>query len=183
MNTKVSDLDDAIDPKLFWKAMGVRAAGVSIVAAEHGVGPRGFLALSPTHLCADPPTMMVSVDRTTDALSTIIAARRFSINYVGYDQHHQLAPFLPKSGVSGAERFKASHWSTGKSGAPILSASAGHIECVLEEEIYRHGTAILLGRVVAFEGGAGTTPMVSHGNKYLALYDPSSVGPGSAGHY
>src|SRR5690606_9880227 len=45
----------------FWKAVGVRAVGAAIVTAEAADGPRGFLALSATHLCASPPTMMVSI--------------------------------------------------------------------------------------------------------------------------
>ena len=53
-----------------------------IVTARSAGGPAGLLGLSATHLCADPPTMLVSVDKRTSALATILEAGHFAINYL-----------------------------------------------------------------------------------------------------
>jgi len=58
-----------IEIKDFWRAIGERAIGAAVVTAADIHGPAGFLALSATHLCADPPMMMVSIDKRTSALS------------------------------------------------------------------------------------------------------------------
>jgi len=64
-----------IDAKLFWRALGQRAIGSTIVTARSEEGPAGFLGLSASHVSADPPVMLVSVDRRTSALATVLAAR------------------------------------------------------------------------------------------------------------
>ena len=56
-----------------------------MVAACGTDGPAGLLGLSATHLCADPPTMLVSIDKHTSALKTILEAGHFSINYLPDD--------------------------------------------------------------------------------------------------
>ncbi|MFT5180492.1 MAG: flavin reductase (DIM6/NTAB) family NADH-FMN oxidoreductase RutF, partial [Alphaproteobacteria bacterium] len=45
-----------IDPGSFWRAIGQRATGMTIVTAHGSDGPAGLLALSATHVAADPPT-------------------------------------------------------------------------------------------------------------------------------
>src|SRR5262245_56221659 len=50
-----------IDAKTFWRTLGERAIGATIVTAQGADGPAGFLGLSATHVCADPPSMLVSI--------------------------------------------------------------------------------------------------------------------------
>jgi flavin reductase (DIM6/NTAB) family NADH-FMN oxidoreductase RutF len=64
-----------IDPRAFWRLIGNRAVGSTVVTARSDAGPAGFLGLSATHLCANPPLMLVSIDKRTTALQTILAAR------------------------------------------------------------------------------------------------------------
>ena len=52
-----------IDPKTFWRTLGERATGMTIVTTDSDNGPAGFLGLSAAHVTADPPTMLVSVVR------------------------------------------------------------------------------------------------------------------------
>src|SRR6188508_3256125 len=75
----------AIDAKMFWRALGERAVGATIVTAQGADGPAGFLGLSATHICADPPSMLVSIDNKTAALGAVLHARHFAINYLGRD--------------------------------------------------------------------------------------------------
>src|ERR1700749_4515642 len=99
------DLPATIDIKQFWQAIGQRATGSTIVTARFEAEPAGLLGLSATHLCADPPTMMVSVDKKTSALPTILRARHFAINYLSSAQR-ELADILGgKSDVKVAARF------------------------------------------------------------------------------
>src|SRR5229473_1559748 len=74
--------DPIIDPRAFWRAIGNRATGSTVVTARSDEGPAGFLGLSATHLCAKPPLMLVSIDKRTAALQTILAARHFALNFL-----------------------------------------------------------------------------------------------------
>ncbi len=156
-----------IDIKTFWQAVGLRAVGTAIVTAEAGDGPRGFMALSATHLCADPPMLMVSVDKKTSALETILEAGHFAINYLNADQAEVGAPFGGRSELKGAERFTTAKWGRLTTGAPALENAAGVLDCKLEETIERFGTVIVIGRLVDFASAPDVRPLVSYKGKYL----------------
>lgn len=47
----------AIDAKTFWRTLGMRPVGVAAITSQGPDGPAGFLALSVTHVTADPPSL------------------------------------------------------------------------------------------------------------------------------
>jgi len=165
--TDVAAPERVIDIRTFWQAVGLRAVGTAIVTAEAGDGPRGFLALSATHLCAEPPMMMVSVDKKTSALETILAAGHFAINYLSTDQAELAGPFGGKGDLKGADRFQLGNWTKLATGAPVLVGASGVIDCKVEETIERFGTLIVIGRLMDFTATEGATPMVSYKGKTL----------------
>jgi flavin reductase (DIM6/NTAB) family NADH-FMN oxidoreductase RutF len=71
-----------IDAKTFWRALGARATGVVVATARGPDGPAGFLALSATHVTADPPTMLVSIDKRTAALNAVRHGNHFALNFL-----------------------------------------------------------------------------------------------------
>lgn len=165
--TDTMTAERVIDVRTFWQAVGLRAVGTAIVTAEGDDGPRGFLALSATHLCADPPMMMISVDKKTSAVSAILEGGHFAINYLADDQADLVGPFGGKGDLKGADRFTLGTWSTLATGAPVLDGASGVIDCQVEETIERHGTLIVLGRVRDFAATDGKAPMVSYKGKTL----------------
>ncbi len=100
----------AIDVKTFWRVLGERATGATIVTAQGADGPAGFLGLSATHVCADPPTMLVSIDSKTSALAAVLHARHFAINYLGRDARAIADTFAGKTAAKGAARFEPGRW-------------------------------------------------------------------------
>ena len=102
----------AIDVKSFWRALGERAVGATIVTAQGADGPAGFLGLSATHICADPPSMLVSIDNKTAALGAVLHARHFAINYLGRDARALADMFGGKSATKGSARFESGRWGT-----------------------------------------------------------------------
>ena len=156
-----------IDVRTFWQAVGLRAVGTAIVTAEASDGPRGFLALSATHLCADPPMLMVSVDKKTSAFETMVQGGHFAINYLSSDQADFAGPFGGKGDLKGADRFQLGSWTKLATGAPILKGAVGAIDCKIEEIIERFGTAIVIGRVMDFSSTSDVTPLISYKGKTL----------------
>jgi len=157
-----------VDMKQFWQAIGQRATGSTIVTARSASGPAGLLGLSATHLCADPPTMMVSVDKRTSALPTILEARHFAINYLSSAQRELAEIFGGKSDLKGSDRFGTVSWSSLSTGAPTLADAVGVIDCELVETIERYNVAIVLGRVVATSSNPGAAPLVHFRGGYLS---------------
>ena len=149
-----------IEPKAFWRAIGNRATGSTVVTAASDRGPAGFLGLSATHVCADPPLMLVSIDRRTSALETVLAARHFALNFLPRGANALADMFGGKGAQKGAARFDPGRWTTLATGAPILRDAVGAIDCTLEEAIERHGIVIVIGRVVDILEGEGRVPLV-----------------------
>ena len=157
-----------IDAKRFWESIGQRATGSTVVAARSASGPAGLLGLSATHLCAEPPTMLVSVDKRTSALTTILEARHFALSYLGRDARELVDIFGGKTALKGASRFDTRSWTTLATGAPVLVGAVGAVDCELAEAIERHGVMILLGRVVATCTDPQIAPLVHFRGGFLS---------------
>jgi flavin reductase (DIM6/NTAB) family NADH-FMN oxidoreductase RutF len=156
-----------MDAKQFWQAVGQRATGSTIVTARGSAGPAGLLGLSATHVTADPPTMLVSVDKRTSALNAILEARHFAINYLPDDAVELADAFAGKTSAKGADRFDAKSWITLATGAPILRGAVGAIDCELVETIERDGVVILLGMVVATSSNPDARPLIHFRGGFL----------------
>jgi flavin reductase (DIM6/NTAB) family NADH-FMN oxidoreductase RutF len=156
-----------IDAKLFWRVLGQRAIGSTIVTARSEEGPAGFLGLSASHVCADPPLILASIDKRTSALATVVAARHFAVNFLPRDANAISDTFGGKGELKGAQRFEIGSWKTLTTGAPVLESALGAMDCRLEETIERHGICIVLGRVVDVMIGAGASPLVHFRGGYL----------------
>jgi flavin reductase (DIM6/NTAB) family NADH-FMN oxidoreductase RutF len=149
-----------IDVKTFWQALGVRASAVAVVTAQGAEGPSGFLALSATHLAADPPMLMVSIARKTNTLAAVLHARHFAINYLPRGEETLADTFGGRGSVRGAERFAPGRWTKLTTGAPILDNAIGALDCALEDTVERFGTIIAIGRLVDFSGRADGEPLL-----------------------
>jgi flavin reductase (DIM6/NTAB) family NADH-FMN oxidoreductase RutF len=137
-----------IDATTFWRALGTRATGVVVATARGPDGPAGFLALSATHVTADPPTMLVSIDKRTAALNAVLHAKHFALNLLPRGDQALAEMFGGRGETRGAARFAPERWGTLATGAPVLDNAVGAIDCVLEETIERSGVVMVIGRVV-----------------------------------
>lgn len=156
-----------IDQRTFWRAIGNRASGSTVVTARSGDGPAGFLGLSAAHVSADPPLVLVSIDKRTSALQTVLAARHFALNFLPREAVDIADMFGGKGSKKGVERFEAGRWGTLRTGAPVLVDAVGAIDCQLEETIERHGAVIAIGRVVAVLDGVDKAPLIHFHGDYL----------------
>jgi len=150
-----------IDPKTFWRTLGERATGMTIVTTDSDNGPAGFLGLSAAHVTADPPTMLVSVDQKTSALAGILSRRHFAVNFLPADAEKVADAFSGKSGLSGAARFAEGEWGTLTTGAPVYLRALGVFDCAVEDVIQRGSISIVIGKVVdAVASSSGGDPLI-----------------------
>lgn len=150
-----------IDSKTFWRAIGCRAVGAAVVTARDAEGPAGFLALSATHLSADPPRLMASIDQRTSALRAVRNGRHFAINYLRRGQDEMAQMFGGKGELKGADRFQPGLWAALVTGAPTLIDAVGVLDCALEEIIERETASIVIGRLVGHAASADAAPLIS----------------------
>jgi len=144
-----------IDQGAFWRVLGSRAIGMTLVTSGRGANRAGLIALSAAHVSAAPPTLLVSVDQSTSALAVIRDSGAFAVNFLASVDRPVHDRFHPKSGIKGAERFEDAYWGEMKTGAPVLNDAIGAFDCELLEIIERDTIAICLGRAVAARAGDG----------------------------
>ena len=157
----------AIDAKRFWRVLGERAIGVTVVTATGAAGPVGFLALSAAHVSADPPTMLVSIDRRTSAIATVLESRHFAVNILAREHETLSEAFGGKSAEKHAQRFVPADWTTLRTGAPVLRAALGAFDCALEQVVEGEGVVVAFGRVVDTLVRGDGQPLIYFRGKYL----------------
>ncbi|CAH1655195.1 FMN reductase (NADH) NtaB [Hyphomicrobiales bacterium] len=172
-----------IDAGKFWRCLGERAISATIVTVAGKDGPSGFLGLSATHVSADPPTMVVSIDKRTSALADVLSNRHFAVNFLPGEAETTAEAFGCKTALKGADRFRVGEWGTLTTGAPILASALGAFDCEVEDTIDRGGVVIVIDRVVdAISKGTGDPLIFSAERAFLpsseAAASPNNLGPG-----
>ncbi len=150
MTVSLPDLAvEDVSAKTFKSALRHLSGGVAVIATGSGADRGGLTATSASALSAEPPTVVVCVNKTASALPTLLRERSFSINILSGDQQVIAERFSGKDGIKGAQRFEGSDWAPLATGAPVLVGALAALDCELEEVIERHSHAILIGRVKA----------------------------------
>jgi flavin reductase (DIM6/NTAB) family NADH-FMN oxidoreductase RutF len=149
-----------IDAKTFWRCLAERAIGATVVTVDGRDGPAGFLGLSATHVSAEPPTLLVSIDRRTSACAEVIKQGRFAVNFLPADAQAIADAFGGRSGIKGADRFALGEWTTLETGAPVLRTALAAFDCQVSEVIDREQVAIVLGLVVAAASRGEGEPLI-----------------------
>lgn len=159
----------SIGVKEFWRVLGERAVGATIVTASDANGRAGLLALSVAHVSADPPIVLVSVDHRTSARNTIREAGHFAVNILADSSLETAQRFGGAGPLKGADRFEDGRWSQLTTGAPIFLDALAALDCLVEECVERPTTAIFLGRVVASMSKGEGRPLVYFRGAYTSL--------------
>ncbi len=133
----------------FREAMRHLAGGVAIITAGRDDGRAGMTATAVTALSAEPPTLLVCINRSASLRPALDRSGHFAVNLLG-DRHQGLADrFAGRHGVAGHERFARGRWSTLATGAPVLADALAAFDCAIDEIIERRTHAIVIGRVEA----------------------------------
>ncbi len=137
----------------FKSAMRRLANGVSLVT--HGVGDArvGMTATSVSSLSAEPPTLIVCVNRSASLYASLNPGAAFGVSVLAAGQSEYADRFAGRSGLAGAARFEEGRWRRLPSGVSALADAAAIFECEVEDLVERHTHAIVIGRVRAAYSG------------------------------
>lgn len=167
-----------IEAGAFKSAMRDVAGAVSIITAAHRGQRAGLTATSLTALSADPPTVIVCVNRSASAWPTIEAAGHFAINVLAAGQQDVADRFAGRGGVKGEARFDGGGWGPLVTGAPTLDTALAVLDCRTEEAIERHSHTILIGRIKAIRHGHAGSALLYWRGLYGALDQELQNGAG-----
>lgn len=125
---------------------------VAIIATNHEGQRSGLSATAWCSLSADPPTMLVCVNRSASAHDAIAATKRFSINQLAAVHDETVAIFSAQRGLSGDARFLEGEWDEGKLGTPLLRTAVTAYECAVVGHLEYQTHSVFIGQVVQVLG-------------------------------
>ena len=155
------------DPRTLRDALGCFATGVTVVTARTADGaPIGLTANSFTSVSLDPPLLLVCIANSAGSAQALREAETFAVNVLQIGQQPVSNTFAGKS----EDRFAATDWSEGETGAPVLAGSLGSFEC-RRHAVHEGGDHfILVGEVVCARFEPRRDPLLYFRGKYRRLH-------------
>jgi flavin reductase (DIM6/NTAB) family NADH-FMN oxidoreductase RutF len=138
-----------VDRETFVEIMASYPSGVAIVTTVDADGtPRGLTTTAVSSVSAEPPLLLVCVDRMSRTLPALRAGR-FVVNFLREGRAELARLFASKRD----DKFEHVAWRRSASGMPILEDDAlAWAECVTVHELTPGDHFVLLGQI---EEGAG----------------------------
>jgi flavin reductase (DIM6/NTAB) family NADH-FMN oxidoreductase RutF len=134
-----------VDKATFFAIMGAFPTGVTIVTTMDPDGtPRGLTSNAVCSVSAEPPLLLVCVDKRSNTLPGLRATRRFVVNYLHAGRDELANLFASKT----PDKFENVNWRPAENGMPLLhSDTLAHAECTTVQEIDAGDHIVLLGQV------------------------------------
>jgi flavin reductase (DIM6/NTAB) family NADH-FMN oxidoreductase RutF len=150
------------DDRRFRDVFGHFATGVTIITAMDDDEPVGMAANSFTSLSLDPPLVLFCVAHSSSTWPRIESAGMFAVNILG-EGHEELCRLFAQKG---ADRFSATPWRQGVSGAPVLEEAIAYIDCRFEAEHPGGDHKIIVGRVLDVDVREDARPLLFYRGGY-----------------
>ncbi len=153
--------------------MGAFPKGVTIVSTLDNTGnPKGLTSNDIASVSAEPPMMLICVNKASNTLPALRSTRRWAVNFLAGrgELSNQFASKL-------IDKFTDVSWQPGKLGMPILYAdSIAYAECTTEREIDAGDHVIFLSRAEEGESLApNKTPLTHFRRTYAEWSDAFST--------
>ncbi len=127
--------------------MALLSAAVNIITTD-GIGGRaGFTATAVCSVTAQPPTLLVCLNRTSSAYKAVRANGVLCVNIL--KSHHEDIGRLFGGKTPIEERFAAGRWSALSTGAPALDDGLVSFDCKISDVASAGTHEILICEIVA----------------------------------
>jgi flavin reductase (DIM6/NTAB) family NADH-FMN oxidoreductase RutF len=124
------------------------SAGVCLITTQDSFGKRsGLTATAVCSVSAEPPTLLVCVNRKNASYAAIKEAGVFAVNVLAFDDKHLADRFA--SPIAPEEKFGEGLWQTLKTTAPVLESALVGFDCRVSLAIEAGTHDILMGEIQA----------------------------------
>jgi flavin reductase (DIM6/NTAB) family NADH-FMN oxidoreductase RutF/DNA-binding IclR family transcriptional regulator len=156
----------SFDKRQLRSVLGTFTTGVTIVTTRtadgktHGVTANSFSSVS-----LDPPLVLWCQALTSKSYSSFIESEHFVVNILADDQIEVSNHFAK----SREDKFAGIDHQEGLGGAPVISGSAAHLECVKVAAYPAGDHVVFIGRVERV-GQSSRRPLAFGGGRYMSTY-------------
>jgi 3-hydroxy-9,10-secoandrosta-1,3,5(10)-triene-9,17-dione monooxygenase reductase component len=157
-----------MDRRTYLDIVGTLPTGVTVVTTlDHAGRPHGMTVSAVCSVSADPPILLICIDRRSRTLRLIRDAGSFAVNFLRGDR----AAIGQRFGSPDPDRFSGVNWQPASAnGVPVLVDDAlSHAACRTLQEIEAGDHLILIGLV---ESGSPPPPLSRPLTYFRRQYGP-----------
>lgn len=127
--------------------------GVTVVTSLREGEPRGLTVSAFASVSADPPMVLICINREARSYLYISSSKVFCVNILAGDQRHLAERF---SGKLRERQFEGVEYEAGVTGAPVLRGTVAHLDCEVLDEHHAGSHSIFIGRVLSAQSRVGS---------------------------
>jgi flavin reductase (DIM6/NTAB) family NADH-FMN oxidoreductase RutF len=150
------------------QAMGQHAASVCVITTAIGNERYGLTATAVCSVSAQPPRLLVCVNRSSFTHAKIVEAGAFCVNVLSETQDIVAKAFAGMLGAS-VDRFGVAQWTSLRTGAPALVGAAAVFDCVVGESLEQFTHTVFFGDVVGVSHRIGQETLLYGSRKFRQL--------------
>lgn len=163
--------DIPIGAAAFKQAMRSLVSGVTVIATQDRMGACvGLTATAVTSLSADPPSLLVCVNRASTMAPALVRGTMFSVNVLAADQADVAEAFGGQRGLRGTGKFAYGHWYRSGPGTPLLAGSVVAFECIVSDSTDFATHRVVMGTVLDVHvERAGAAALAYRDGRYVSV--------------
>ena len=159
-----------MNPDHFKLGMRRLAAGVSLITTVNNGTRHGLVATAVSSVTADPPTLLVCINKNASAHNHVTEAGLLCVNILA-DEHEPIAGRFSSS-VDREKRFEHGEWREIVTGAPALVNSLVSFDCEVRQIVDYQSHSIFLAEIVGVELWSETySPLLYIDGRYRQLQE------------
>lgn len=138
-----------MSPDTFRAAMRAIVGNCAILTVGEGAEANGLVVTSAVSLSAEPPMLLVCINRSSSAHPLLTRYPFFGLSSLGATQQAVAERFSGRTGAQGAARYDGAEWETAVTGAKLLKGAPAAFDCEVEDMIDKATHTIVVGHVRA----------------------------------
>lgn len=146
-STDTKKINEEIESMGFVQAMGKCVTSVNIICTDGPGGKFGVTVSAMSSVSANPPLLLVCINRNNLAYNAIIENQCFSVNTLAEHQYTIAQVFAGQIKPESNDRFSCAEWDLLHTNSPVLSEALASFDCILEHHSNFGTHAIIVGRV------------------------------------
>jgi flavin reductase len=138
----------------FVSAMGLAATGVSVVTTDGPGGRIGLTVSAVSSVSADPPLLLICINRKSPAVAALDANGTFAVNLLAAHNLDYAETFAGRPRAGRPFDFTGHDWTEGATGLPLVTDATAAFECETHSSVDAGTHRIYIGRVFATRCGS-----------------------------
>ncbi|MBL4929238.1 flavin reductase family protein [Fuscibacter oryzae] len=160
-----------LTPDTFRAAMRAIVGNCAILTVGQGDEANGLVVTSAVSLSAEPPMVLVCINRSSSAHPLLTRYPFFGLSSLGAAQQAVAERFSGRTGAQGPARYDGAEWETAVTGARLLNGAAAAFDCEVEDMIDKATHTIVVGHVRATRITAGVGALTYWHGGYRPVQD------------